>query len=234
MARRRLAHAPHGARPRVRRRVAARGAQAASACAPTSAACRRTVPGRPVDPRPPRLAAPEPVLLRAGAVDGRVHVARGIGGELPLLCPGRLPALGAEVADGGRGGAAGGRRPSDRLDAGRLLGVPARAGDRHDRRGRWAAARSWTGRERVVRGAGAGVVFGVLVGVGCVGVVRRVIAGSRHARGLAPAPTLALGLVWGVVGGALGALLPCVRTVLGPVGPARRPARPPCSGSRAG
>ena len=67
-------------------------------------------------------------------------------------------------------------------------------------------------REALVRGAGAGVMFAVLVGVGTwLASVRLVVHAGGGAGtttltlGPRPVPTAMLALAWGVVGGALGA-----------------------------
>jgi hypothetical protein len=67
-------------------------------------------------------------------------------------------------------------------------------------------------RERLLRGGGAGVVFGVLTGaaarVAGLAISSSGDPGSAIRLGPRPLSTAALGLVWGVVGGAAGTLLP--------------------------
>ena len=67
-------------------------------------------------------------------------------------------------------------------------------------------------REALVRGAGAGVMFAVLVGVGTwLASAELVVHGAEGTGtraltlGPRPVPTALLALAWGVVGGALGA-----------------------------
>ena len=83
--------------------------------------------------------------------------------------------------------------------------------------GRWAG-RTWRGRsggrERALRGAGAGAVFAALVGAGTwmagVDVGLTLNATSTPASftlGASPLETALLALAWGVIGGALGAWL---------------------------
>jgi hypothetical protein len=78
--------------------------------------------------------------------------------------------------------------------------------------GRSAGSAGSGRRESFVRGAGAGVVFAVLVGVGSwFANVELVLHGaegigtSAHMLGPRPLPTALLALAWGVGGGALGA-----------------------------
>ncbi len=141
---------------------------------------------------------------------------RGPRASIPLLCPGRLPALssldilediarvdGAQPADG---------TTADRpMPAGywMFLLVPAVA---TFSAGRSAGSAGSGARESFVRGAGAGVVFAVLVGVGSwFASVELVLHGaegigtSALTLGPRPLPTALLALAWGVGGGALGA-----------------------------
>jgi hypothetical protein len=138
---------------------------------------------------------------------------------IPLLCPGRLPALDA---------------PAILDDIARVGGADPTTGAITDRpmpAGYWAfvllpalatfAAGRYAGssvsgpgrsREAAVRGAGAGVVFAVLVGVGTWMATATLNVSSADGPGPAsltlgprPLPTALLALAWGVVGGALGA-----------------------------
>ena len=140
--------------------------------------------------------------------------------SIPLLCPGRLPNLGSpDILD----------------DIARIDGAARSAGgttaDRPMPAGYWAfvlvpalatlaaggyAAESVSGpdrmREALMRGAGAGVMFALLVGAGTwLASVRLVVhegggAGTTTLTlGPRPVTTAMLALAWGVVGGALGA-----------------------------
>jgi len=90
-----------------------------------------------------------------------------------------------------------------------FLGVPLAAtllgGERAAR-----GVSAW--RERLLRGGGAGVVFGVLTGaaarVAGLAISSSGDPGSAIRLGPRPLSTAALGLVWGVLGGAAGALFP--------------------------
>ena len=136
--------------------------------------------------------------------------------SIPLLCPGRLPALSSpdlldDMARVDGVQPAGGTTADRPMPAGywMFVLVPAVAtfgGGRSAGSGRLGA------RESFVRGAGAGVVFAVLVGVGSWFASAELILhgaegiGTRALRlGPRPLPTALLALAWGVVGGALGA-----------------------------
>ncbi|MGZ5213758.1 MAG: hypothetical protein ACXWXM_08605 [Actinomycetota bacterium] len=139
---------------------------------------------------------------------------------IPLLCPGRLlvlgtPALLDDIARAGGADPTTSGTTSDRpMPAGywAFVLVPALA---TLVAGRYAGAQvrdlAWR-REALVRGAGAGVVFAILVGVGTwiasAELFVRAADGSGTTSltlGPRPAPTALLALAWGVVGGALGA-----------------------------
>jgi hypothetical protein len=144
----------------------------------------------------------------------------GPGGTAPLVCPGTLPAPddpalvpSVAVADDDRTSP---DPPARSMPPGywTFLLVPAIA---TVGAGRWAG-RTWRGRsggrERALRGGGAGVVFAVLVGVGTwmagVEVGLTLNATSTPASftvGASPFETALLALAWGVIGGALGALV---------------------------
>lgn len=139
---------------------------------------------------------------------------------VPLLCPGRLPVL---------------ESPAILDDIARVGGAdPPATGTITDRpmpAGYWAfvlipalatlAAGRYAGagvsgrvrlREALVRGAGAGVVFALLVGVGTwmasAALIVRAADGSATTSltlGPRPVPTALLALAWGLAGGALGA-----------------------------
>jgi hypothetical protein len=133
--------------------------------------------------------------------------------SIPLLCPGRLPKL----------------DPPDVLDDIARVDEAQPAGGTADRpmpAGYWmfvlvpavatfSGGRSAGGsgaRESLVRGAGAGVVFAVLVGVGSwLASAELSLHGAETlgttalTLGPRPLPTALLALAWGVVGGALGA-----------------------------
>ncbi len=121
---------------------------------------------------------------------------------VPLVCPGRLPVLGGEVSVTIRSASRGGPSPAHRrMPAAYWLFVliPAVATVVG---GRWAAG-DVLGRERWIRSAGAGVVFGVLVGCGAW------VSGVGFRAfwfGAAPLATGLLGLAWGTLGGLVGAL----------------------------
>jgi hypothetical protein len=137
-----------------------------------------------------------------------------------LICPGRLPASGSTaVLDdlafvGGARSVSGRPAPGRPMPAGywAFVLVPALA---TLAAGRYAGAGTrghvgWRG--AVMRGAGAGVVFAILVGTGTwlasVTLWVRAADGSTTTSfvlGPRPLPTAALALAWGVVGGALGA-----------------------------
>jgi len=128
----------------------------------------------------------------------------GLQASVALLCPGRLPALGTEVPAAVQAARSGGPAPghgSMPIGYWAFLLIPVVATTAE---GRWAAGGE-AGRERLVRAAGAGLVFGALVGLGAW-------ASSVEFQGLTfgaePLPTMALGIVWGMAGGALGAMLP--------------------------
>ncbi len=140
--------------------------------------------------------------------------------SLPLLCPGRLPVLDvpAILDDLAR---VGGADPTttgvitDRpMPAGywAFVLIPALATLAAGRYAGSSASGSSRSPEALVRGAGAGVVFAVLVGVGtwmasAAFDVRAVDGSSARSftLGPRPLPTALLALAWGVVGGALGA-----------------------------
>jgi hypothetical protein len=142
---------------------------------------------------------------------------RGPSGTLPLICPGTLPVLDtptllddlARVQDRGSARAPSPSRP---MSAGywTFLLVPllsTLAG------GRWIASRADDMSARLLRAAGAGVVFAVLVGIGTWMANVEVVVGSANAPtassftlGARPSSVFALALVWGVVGGSVGAL----------------------------
>ncbi len=137
------------------------------------------------------------------------------------MCPGTLPALDDPglVAAVARGDVA--RTPAPDVPTRSMppgywafLLVPAIATVGG---GRWAG-RTWRGRsggrERALRGAGAGVVFAVLMGAGTwmasidVGLTLNATSTpTSFTLGASPVGTASLALVWGVIGGALGAWL---------------------------
>ena len=145
----------------------------------------------------------------------------GPGGTVPLVCPGTLPALDDPgfVPAVARGEIA--RTPAPDVPMRSMppgywvfLLVPAIATVGG---GRWAG-RTWRGRsgrrERALRGAGAGVVFAVLMGAGTwmasidVGLTLSPTSfPASFTLGASPVGTASLALVWGVIGGALGAWL---------------------------
>ena len=141
----------------------------------------------------------------------------GPGGSAPLVCPGTLPAPDdpALVPSVARADDALSPDPPTRsMPPGywAFLLVPAIA---TVGAGRWAG-RTWRGpsggRERALRGAGAGVVFAALVGVGTwmasvdVGLtLNGTSPPASFTLGASPLETALLALVWGVIGGVLGA-----------------------------
>jgi hypothetical protein len=138
----------------------------------------------------------------------------GPGGTVPLVCPGTLPALDDPglVPAVARGDDAPARSMPLGYWAFLLIPAVATVGG-----GRWAARTSRGrsgGRERALRGAGAGVVFAVLMGAGTwmagidVGLTLNA-ASTPTSFTLAASPlgTASLALVWGVIGGVLGASL---------------------------
>jgi len=159
-------------------------------------------------------------LVVAPSMGGCTSVS-GPGGTVPLVCPGTLPALDdpglvAAVARGDVARPSAPNVPTRSMPAGYsvFLLVPAIATVGG---GRWAGrtgrGRS-SGRERALRGAGAGVVFAVLMGAGTwmavidVGLMlNATTTPALFTLGASPVGTASLALVWGVVGGALGALL---------------------------
>jgi hypothetical protein len=143
----------------------------------------------------------------------------GPGGTVPLVCPGTLPALDdpALIPSVARADDALAPDPPTRsMPPGywSFLLVPAIA---TVGAGRWAG-RTWRGRsggrERALRGAGAGAVFAVLMGAGTwmagvdVGLtLNDTSSTTTFALGASPLGTTLLALAWGVIGGALGAWL---------------------------
>jgi hypothetical protein len=164
------------------------------------------------------LAPNQSFFVLAPSMGGCISLG-GSSASVPLMCPGRLPAFGSEVPAAIDAVRSGGPAPSHRpmpIDYWAFLLVPAIATIAG---GRWAAG-GVGGRERLIRGAGAGVVFGVLVGLGAWASS---VAFQGVTLGPAPAPTMALGISWGVVGGALGAVLPVPQAVVGAPGPPPSP-----------
>jgi predicted membrane protein len=141
---------------------------------------------------------------------------RGPKASIPLLCPGRLPKLGSpdlldDVARVDGAQPAGGTTADRPMPAGywMFVLVPAVATFSG---GRSAGSGGSGAREFLVRGAGAGVVFAVLVGVGSwLANAELILRGAEGigtralVLGPRPVPTALLALAWGVVGGALGA-----------------------------
>jgi len=140
---------------------------------------------------------------------------RGPKASIPLLCPGRLPALSSpdildDVARVDGAQPAGGANADRPMPAGywMFVLVPAVATFSGGR-----SAGSGSGaRESLVRGAGAGVVFAVLVGVGSWLASAELVLHAVESPGTTvltlgprPLPTALLALAWGVVGGVLGA-----------------------------
>ena len=142
---------------------------------------------------------------------------RGSKASIPLLCPGRLPNLGSpallddivRVDDAAQ--PTGGTTPDRPMAAGywMFVLVPAVATFSG---GRFAGSGWSNSRESLVRGAGAGVMFAVLVGVGTWLASAELVVhaaegiGTRAlALGPRPLPTALLALAWGVAGGTLGA-----------------------------
>jgi hypothetical protein len=139
---------------------------------------------------------------------------------IPLICPGRLPVLGStaildDLAFVGGGLPATGRSTADRsMPAGywAFVLVPAIA---TLAAGRYAGGGTPGGvrlREALLRGAGAGVVFALLAGVGVwlAGVTLWVRAAdgsllTSFTLGSSPLATSVLALAWGVAGCAIGA-----------------------------
>ena len=137
--------------------------------------------------------------------------------SIPLLCPGRLPNLGSpDILDDiarvdGEAQPTGGTTADRPISAGywMFVLVPAVATFSG---GRSAGSGGSGAREALVRGAGAGVVFAVLVGVGSwLATAELVLHGADRigtralTLGPRPLPTALLALAWGVGGGALGA-----------------------------
>ena len=142
-------------------------------------------------------------------------------GTVPLVCPGTLPTLDdpglvPSIARGDVARTPAPDAPSRSMPPGywAFLLVPAIAtlGG-----GRWAG-RTWRGRsdgrERVRRGAGAGVVFALLMGAGTwmasihVGLTLTTASTpTSFTLGANPVGTALLAVLWGVIGGALGAWL---------------------------
>lgn len=140
---------------------------------------------------------------------------------IPLICPGRLPVLDSPAllddlarVVGGIDPTSGGTIPDRPMPPGywAFLFVPALA----TIAGGWYAGAGRLGplrfREALGRGAGAGMVFALLVGVGAwmasaTLTVRAADGTSTTSLTLGPRPLPAalLALAWGVVGGALGA-----------------------------
>jgi hypothetical protein len=142
---------------------------------------------------------------------------RGPKASIPLLCPGRLPNLGSpDILDDivrvdGAAQPTGGTTADRPMPAGYwvFVLVPAIATFSG---GRSAGSGGSGSRESLVRGAGAGVVFAILVGVGSWFASAELVlhgAGGIGTRALTlgprPLPTALLALAWGVAGGTLGA-----------------------------
>jgi hypothetical protein len=140
----------------------------------------------------------------------------------PVLCPGRLPRLDPSTVldDIARVGGAGPTTVTAITDRPMPSGywafvlVPALATLAAGRYARSTVPGSVRSREAWVRGAGAGAVFGVLVGIGAwmatATLSVRSATGSTPtslALGPRPLPTALLALAWGVVGGAFGATM---------------------------
>jgi len=143
----------------------------------------------------------------------------GAAATIPVLCPGRLPVLGEGLSATLRAASRRAAVPPRRTMPAAyflLIAVPALATITG---GRWAA-RHADGRERLVRGAGAGIVFGVVVGFGAWATC---IAFRSFSFGPVPVPTAMLGLVWGTVGGTLGAVWPAAQEEPGTPEPALPP-----------
>jgi hypothetical protein len=157
-------------------------------------------------------------LVLAPSMGGCTSIS-GPGGTQPLVCPGTLPALddpalisAVSRVDGAQTSTP--AEPTRPMPPGYwlFLLVPAVATVGG---GRWAG-RTWrgpaSGRERALRGAGAGVVFAMLVGAGTwiasidVAIVLNATStAASFGLGADPAATALLALAWGVIGGALGA-----------------------------
>jgi hypothetical protein len=135
---------------------------------------------------------------------------------IPLVCPFRLPDLEAPALldDVGRVNEADPTTTGTGTDRPMPAGywafalIPALA---TFAAGRYAGTHA-SGRESLIRGAGAGVVFAVLVGAGSwmAGVAATVHAADGSSAtsftlGPRPVPTALLALAWGLVGGSLGA-----------------------------
>jgi predicted membrane protein len=147
---------------------------------------------------------------------------RGLDTTIPLLCPGRLPILeSTAILDdlarvvGGSGLSTAGPIPDRPVPAGywAFVLVPALATLAAGRSAAAGVGGRIRLREALVRGAGAGVMFSVLVGVGVwmanASLFVRAGDGSGTTSltlGPPPVPATLLALAWGVVGGALGAV----------------------------
>ncbi len=141
---------------------------------------------------------------------------RGPNASIPLLCPGRLPNLGTpevldDIARVDGPQPEGGTTSDLPMPAGYWMFVLAPAVATFSG-GRSAVSGGSGGHESLVRGAGAGVVFAVLVGVGSwLASAELVLHGAETlgttalTLGPRPLPTALLALAWGVVGGVLGA-----------------------------
>lgn len=86
--------------------------------------------------------------------------------------------------------------------------------------GRRAGGSVSDGRERALRGVGAGLVFGTLVAAGALMATVTVSSPGGWSGRLGPAmpSTALLGFAWGVIGGVAGALLPRARQPIGDEG----------------
>jgi hypothetical protein len=138
---------------------------------------------------------------------------------VPLLCPGRLPVLDSPVLLEGLARVVGsGPKVTDAIPdrpmpAGywAFVLVPALATFAAGRYAGAGVSQDVRPGESLVRGAGAGVVFALLVGIGVWMAslelhIRAADGGTTSLTlGLRPVPTALLALAWGVVGGALGA-----------------------------
>ena len=167
------------------------------------------------------LVLPNQAFLVVAPSMGGCTSLSGPGGTVPLVCPGTLPALDdpaliASVSRADETETSTAEVPARPMPPGywTFLLVPliATVGA-----GRWAG-RTWRGRsggrERALRGAGAGVVFAILAGAGTwmAGVDARLTLHTASmpasfSLGANALETALLALAWGVIGGSLGAWL---------------------------
>jgi hypothetical protein len=166
------------------------------------------------------LLLPNQSFLVLGPSMGGCTLLMGSERTIPLLCPGLLPILDSPAIFDDIARVGGADLPATGAVADRpmpvgywaFVVVPALATLAAGRYAGVLVSRRTRSLETLVRGAGAGVVFALLVGIGTwlasTGLFVRAADGSvvlSLTLGPRPVPTAMLALAWGVVGGALGA-----------------------------